>query len=61
MLRLNNESVPVYMCILGCENKLISKTSIIANIALEKEHAICKSLTTSMRKSQRAISMLSVE
>ena len=49
------------MCALGCKKKLISRTSTIANRALKKEHARWKSLTTSMRKSQRAISKLSVE
>ena len=53
--------VPMHMCTLGCEKKLISKTSIIAIRALEKKPVTRKSLTTSRRKSHRAISKLSVE
>ena len=53
--------VPIHMCTLGCEKKLISKTSIIAIRALKKKHVTWKSLTTSRRKSHRAISKLSVE
>ena len=54
-------SVPMHMCALGCEKKLISKTSITSNRALKEEHAMWKCLTTSMRKSKRVISNLSVE
>ena len=57
----NFGSVPMHMCALGCEKKLISKTSMIANRALKEENAMWKSLNTSMKKSQRAISNLSVQ
>ena len=51
----------MHMCALGCEKKLTPKTSMIANIALKKKNTMWKSLTTSMRKSQREIGKLSVE
>ena len=57
----NFGSVPMHMCALGCEKKLISKTSMIANRALKEESAMWKSLNTSMKKSEGAISNLSVQ
>jgi len=54
-------TMPMHMCALGIEKSLISKTSMLANRVFKNENAMWKNLTTSMSKSQRSISKLSVE
>ena len=54
-------TMPMHICATGIEKSLISKTSILANRVLKNENTMCKNLTTSMIKSQRSISKLSVE
>ena len=54
-------TMPMHMCALGIEKSLISKTSMLANRVFKNENAMWKNLTTSMSKSQRSISKLSIE